>query len=44
MGSKGKVFPPVWVRTPMHLTKYKQILINKVLPILDTTYGKGNFI
>ncbi len=44
VGSDGKIFPPVWVRTPMDSVQYKAILVRKVFPILDATYGKGNYI
>ncbi len=44
VGADGTVFPPKWVKTPMDVAQYKGILIRKVFPLLDATYGKGNYV
>ncbi len=44
IGTDGKAFPGIWVKGTMDAAQYKSILIRKVFPILDATYGKGNYI
>ncbi len=38
-GSDGQVLPPIWIDGTLDAKKYKKILIDKVLPTLDVTYG-----
>ncbi len=44
VGSDGTAFPPVWVKGNMDAAQYKRILAHNVFPILDRTYGVGNYI
>ena len=44
VGSDGTAFPGVWLDGTLNRIKYKSILIRKVIPILDATYGRGNYI
>ncbi len=44
VGSDGKAFPGVWIKGTMNRHMYKSILIHNVFPVLDTTYGKGNYV
>ena len=44
VGSDGTAFPPVWIDGTLDAAKYKSILIRKVFPLLDATYGRGNYI
>ncbi len=44
VGSDGTAFPPVWIKGTMDAVQYKNILIRKVFPVLDATYGVGNYI
>ncbi len=44
IGSDGKAFPGIWIDGTMNAAKYKSILVRKVFPILDATYGMGNYI
>ncbi len=44
VGSDGKAFPGVWIKGNLDAAGYKSILIRKVIPILDATYGAGNYI
>ncbi len=44
IGSDRTVFPPVWVKGTMNQQQYKSILVRKVFPVLDATYGPGNYI
>ncbi len=44
VGSDGTAFPPIWINSTMDGPMYKRILQFKILPILDSTYGKGNYV
>ena len=44
VGSDGTAFPGLWIEGTLDGPKYKQMLIRQVLPTLDRTYGKNNFI
>ncbi len=44
VGSDGRVFPPVWIKGTMDAPMYKRIWVHKVFPILDRTYGAGNYV
>ncbi len=44
VGSDGKAFPGLWIQGTMDAAKYKKILIRHVLPMLESTYGKNNFV
>ncbi len=39
-----KAFPPVWINGTLDANKYKRILVHKVFPMLDTTYGARNWV
>lgn len=44
VGSDGKAFPPVWIQETLSTPQYKSILSRKVFPILNATYGVGNWV
>lgn len=44
VGSDGTAFPLVWINGTLNSAGYKQIIAHKVFPILDRTYGMGNYI
>ncbi len=44
IGSDGKAFPGVWTEGTMDAAMYRSILIRKVILVLNTTYGAGNYI
>ncbi len=44
VSSDGKAFPGVWVNGTLDGPKYKSILIHKVFPMLNATYGASNYI
>ncbi len=44
VGSDGTVFPPIWIKGTMDGTMYKKLMQYKILPLLDSTYGKGKYV
>ena len=44
IGSDGKAFPGIWINGTLDSTKYKSILARHVIPVLNSTYGAGNYI
>ncbi len=42
--SNSKALPPFWYEGSMDRAKYKNYLQRKVLPMLDTTYGKERYV
>ncbi len=44
IGSCGTAFLLIWIEGTMDGPMYKRILQHKVLPLLDATYGKGNYV
>ncbi len=44
VGSDGTAFPGLWIEGTLDGPKYKQMLVRHILPTLERTYGKDNFI
>ncbi len=44
VGSDGTAFPPIWIKGTMDGVMYKKLLVHKILPLLGSTYGKGNYV
>ncbi len=44
IGSDRKAFPPIWIKDTLDTTQDKYILSGKVLPMLNSMYGAGNFV
>ena len=42
--SDSKAFPPIWVKGTVRKENYKRMLSQTVIPTLDRTYGKGNYV
>eukprot|EP00095_Tigriopus_kingsejongensis_P000551 maker-scaffold212_size255419-snap-gene-1.33 protein:Tk00551 transcript:maker-scaffold212_size255419-snap-gene-1.33-mRNA-1 annotation:"transposase" len=44
VGADGKAFPPIWFEGSVINPTYKKVLIHKVFPTLDATYGPNGYI
>ncbi len=44
VSSGSTTFPSIWIEGTVDAPKYKQMLVRHVLPTLERTYGKNNFI
>lgn len=44
IGMDGTAFPPVWIDGTLNSHRSKEILMRKVIPLLDATYSCGNYV
>ena len=42
--SDGYLLPPIWINGNLDSKMYKYILIHKIIPVLNSRYGEGNFV